>query len=102
MPAYPWLLQDTIDFASIPARVDAMAMLGVPYGEALKPGRAEAMAREQAQRIAGELLIQGGYPDMEDKKVIALVAYLQRLGTDLFAAPPADDSADDSAQEVAP
>ncbi|MCC6675838.1 MAG: cytochrome-c oxidase, cbb3-type subunit I [Phycisphaerales bacterium] len=88
MPPYPWLLKDDLDFASIQRKVDVQALLGVPYGEAVKNGRAEALAREQARKISDELVQQGGYPGLENKKVIALVAYLQRLGTDLHA--PAD------------
>jgi cytochrome c oxidase cbb3-type subunit I/II len=83
MPGYAFLLKDQFNFKGVGARVQGMAMLGVPYGEAVKPGVAEAMARAQANQIAAELVQQGGYPDMADKKVIALVAYIQRLGTDL-------------------
>ena len=48
MPRYTWLLEDEVNFEEIQGRVDAMAMLGVPYGEALLEGAAPAMAREQA------------------------------------------------------
>ena len=88
MPSYKHLLEQPLDFDDIQARVDAMAMLGVPYGKAVLDGRAADMAREQAAKIAAELIAQGGYPGMEDKKVIALVAYLQRIGTDIHAPPP--------------
>jgi len=83
MPAYPHLLTAAIDFDGLQSRVNAMAMLGVPYGEAVKPGRAAELARIQAKQIADDLVAQGGYSDLADKQVIALVAYLQRLGTDL-------------------
>ena len=63
-----------------------MAMLGVPYGKALY--EAEAMARTQAKQIAGEIEAQGGPKDLESKQIVALVAYLQRLGTDIKQAPP--------------
>jgi cytochrome c oxidase cbb3-type subunit I/II len=81
MPSYPWLLKDDIEHTAIQPRVDAMAMLGVPYGEAIT--RAEAMARDQAQQIAVEIAAQGGPTGLGDKKIVALVAYLQRLGTDI-------------------
>jgi cytochrome c oxidase cbb3-type subunit I/II len=58
-----------------------MAMLGVPYGRAVKS--AEPMARAQAGAIAAELRSQGGPAGLEDKKIVALIAYLQRLGTDI-------------------
>ncbi len=92
MPAYPWLLKDELDFASIQSRVDAMAMLGVPYGEALNS--APELARAQAKALAADLVIQGGYEGLESKQIIALVAYLQRLGTDISAPPPAEKAPD--------
>jgi cytochrome c oxidase cbb3-type subunit I/II len=81
MPAYPWLSTKPIDFSVIQPRVDAMVMLGVPYGEAVQ--RAEEMAREQARTIGEEIVAQGGPAGLEDKEIVALVAYLQRLGTDI-------------------
>jgi cytochrome c oxidase cbb3-type subunit I/II len=87
MPAYPWMLTRTVDFAAIQRRVDVLAMLGHPYGEALQ--RAPEMAREQARAIATAIEAQGGPPGLEDKEIVAMVAYLQRLGTDLRRAAPA-------------
>ena len=83
MPRYPWLLTDAIDFPSIQKRVDAMAMLGVPYGQAVLDGAAPAMAREQADGVAAGLAAGGGPADLADKKIVALIAYLQRVGTDI-------------------
>ncbi len=99
MPTYGHLITQDLDFDGIQARVNAMAMLGVPYGDAVKGTRAVEMAREQAKVIATELDQQGGYKDMAGKKVIALVAYLQRLGVDISKpadappAPPAETQA---------
>jgi len=81
MPRYPWLLTDPIEFSEIQPRVDVMAMLGVPYGDAVK--HAETMARRQASQISSEIVQQGGPSGLEDKKIVALTAYLQRLGTDI-------------------
>jgi cytochrome c oxidase cbb3-type subunit I/II len=81
MPPYPWMMSDDIEFEVIESRVDAMAMLGVPYGDALD--RAEGLARDQARSIASEIEKQGGPAGLEQKKIVALTAYLQRLGTDL-------------------
>ncbi len=99
MPTYAHLLKQDIDFESIQARVRANAMIGVPYGESVKDGVAPQQAREQAKQIAGDLVKQGGYEGLETKKVIALDAYLQRLGTDLFK--PADAPAPDKAVSAA-
>jgi cytochrome c oxidase cbb3-type subunit I/II len=87
MPPYPWLLSEDLDFGAIQAKVDTMAMLGVPYGDAVN--RAEAQAREQAKTVAASIAEQGGPRDLEGKKIVALVAYLQRLGTDIKKVPPA-------------
>jgi cytochrome c oxidase cbb3-type subunit I/II len=87
MPSYAWLLRDDIEFDVIQPRVDAMAMLGVPYGDAL--GKAEEMARTQAEEIAADIVKQGGSAGLETKKIVALTAYLQRLGTDLKKQPKA-------------
>jgi cytochrome c oxidase cbb3-type subunit I/II len=86
MPAYAWMSSAPTDFASVQARVDAMLMLGVPYGNLLD--RAEAVAREQARQIADEIVTQGGPTGLADMQIVALTAYLQRLGTDLYKAPP--------------
>jgi cytochrome c oxidase cbb3-type subunit I/II len=80
MPAYPGLLSARLDFPAIQKRVDAMAMLGVPYGDAVQ--HAPDLAREQARAIGANIVAQGGPPGLEDKEIVAIVAYLQRLGTD--------------------
>lgn len=101
MPAYGWLESTELDFRQIQPRVDAAALLGAPY--TVERDQAEEIARAQARRIVAELVAQGGpdrvaAPDgrvvmLEDSLAIALIAYLQRLGTDLFAgdSPPAAD-----------
>ena len=81
MPSYPWLLENPLDFDVIPKRVDAMVMLGVPYGAAVT--RAKELAVAQAEEIGREIAKQGGPAGLERKEIVALVAYLQRLGTDL-------------------
>jgi cytochrome c oxidase cbb3-type subunit I/II len=91
MPAYPWLLTRLIDFPAIQRKVDAMAMLGVPYGEAVR--NAPALAKEQAGRIAVGIEQQGGPAGLADREIVALIAYLQRLGRDIKVAPVAEGGA---------
>ena len=81
MPAYAHFLTKTIDFEQIQSRVDAMAMVGVPYGDALN--KAPAMARAQAKTLAAAIVEQGGPRGLEDKQIVAMVAYMQRLGRDI-------------------
>jgi cytochrome c oxidase cbb3-type subunit I/II len=83
MPSYPWMLTNPIDFDGIQRRVDVMAMLGVPYGDALN--NAPAMARAQADSIGASIVAAGGPAGLADKEIVALVAYLQRLGRDVSA-----------------
>ncbi|MEO1128981.1 MAG: cytochrome-c oxidase, cbb3-type subunit II, partial [Planctomycetota bacterium] len=84
MPAYPYLLEQEIDWGQVQRSVDAMALLGVPYTTTERMN-AVSIAEDQAAQINQELIDQGGATDVGGTKVIALVAYLQRLGTDLFA-----------------
>ena len=83
MPAYPQLLTDDLNFGTIQQRVDAMAMLGVPYGDAVKQGVAQQMAEAQAKSIAAGIAQEGGPAGLERKEIVALTAYLQRLGRDI-------------------
>ncbi|MEO0529056.1 MAG: cytochrome-c oxidase, cbb3-type subunit II, partial [Planctomycetota bacterium] len=112
MPAYPWLMKKELDFESVPLRIAAMQTLGVPYPEyeGLNRDNAKGDAEAQAKQIADEFVEQNqGQPyvdlngqqyDLADKQVIALVAYLQRVGTDLFKTP--DASADEETPAGAP
>ena len=63
MPAYPWLLKDTVDAASMPAHMKALRTVGVPYTD-------EQIAKA-SEDIKGKT------------EVDALIAFLQVLGTAL-------------------
>lgn len=84
MPPYDWLLSDEYDAESIPARLRALRKVGVPYSDS-EIDNAVALARDQANGIAAGVVASGGPSDLEDKEIVALVAYLQRLGTDINA-----------------
>jgi cytochrome c oxidase cbb3-type subunit I/II len=88
MPNYPHLMGE-LAWGEIPRRVSAMALLGVPYTDE-EIAEAEALARDQAAAMVQELIDQDGADaapeNLVDSQMIALVAYLQRLGTDLTAA----------------
>jgi len=86
MPPYPHLLTQDLDFATIQKRVDVMAMLGVPYGDAIN--KAESMAHAQADLIAADIEKAGGPAGLKNKEITALVAYLERLGMDIRAVKP--------------
>ena len=104
MPAYPHLMTRTLNFSTIQDRVNAAHALGAPYDRELT--EAEQMAREQASKIVAELVAQGGpstFDDsrgdsiaLEETQIIALIAYLQRVGVDLF------ETEDATTSETAP
>ena len=82
MPAYAFLLENELDLSKTAAKIDTMIMLGVPY----RPKQADtavADARVQAEGIAKKIVAEGGRDGLANKEVVALVAYLQRLGMDL-------------------
>jgi len=82
MPGYASLLTAPLDLDSLPSHVAAQVSLGVPYRpEEVK--RAADLARQQAAVIARDVVQQGGPAGIEGKQIVALVAYLQRLGTDI-------------------
>jgi len=81
MPAYPWLISKTLDTASTPAKIKALRSIGVPYEKNYENFANEDLMR-QAKEIADDL-INNGIPAEADKEIIALIAYLQRLGTDI-------------------
>jgi cytochrome c oxidase cbb3-type subunit I/II len=82
MPAYPWLLTEPLDFEVLDDALQAMRTLGVPYGDE-QLANAAVDARAQATEISQEIVDQGGPQGLEDRKIVALIAYLQRLGTDI-------------------
>lgn len=94
MPPYKHLLTKKLKFSTIPALVRTAAALGAPYSDH-ELNNAEAVALEQARQIVKDLGEQGGPTtaanssgeavELEKTHVIALIAYLQRLGTDLYA-----------------
>jgi cytochrome c oxidase cbb3-type subunit I/II len=81
MPPYPWLLTQDLDVGSTPAKVRAMQSLGVPYPTGYDE-RAIADLKLQAEAIATDIT-KAGAPAEPHKEIIALIAYLQRLGTDI-------------------
>jgi cytochrome c oxidase cbb3-type subunit I/II len=83
MPPYPWLLSWELDVETAPARLKALQRVGVPYSDE-QIARAITDAQAQADEIATGVAATGGPADLQDKEIVALVAYLQRLGTDLY------------------
>ncbi len=81
MPPYPWLLENDLDASQISDKINAMRTLGVPYAEGYEEEAINDL-NKQAEEIAADLKEQG-YEVMSNKEIVALIAYLQRLGTDI-------------------
>jgi cytochrome c oxidase cbb3-type subunit I/II len=94
MPTYQWLYTDDIDMDATAGKITALRKVGVPYAEGFEE-IANTALMEQAELIVanlsedldqvtlatddGELVV---VPEKQ-KEIIALIAYLQRLGTDI-------------------
>lgn len=79
MPNYPWLLEKKTDFIVLRKELSVLKMLGVPYSDEIV-ANADIDAQKQALGIAKNLEQAGGEPGLENKQVVALIAYLQALG----------------------
>jgi len=88
MPAYPWLYEQEIDKSSTAARINALRTVGVPYPEGYEDIANDDLDK-QAQRIVDGLQLEG-YETTKEAEIVALIAYLQRLGIDIKAEKVAD------------
>ena len=86
MPSYEHLLVNDLNFDAIAPHVKAASQLGVPYTDEELNNTAE-VAFKQAERVAAEIVAQGGPAGTFDKQAVAVIAYLQRMGTDLYRTP---------------
>ena len=80
MPAYPWLYENDLDLNTTPAKIRAMQTLGVPY-----PEKYDEKANDdlQAQAIEVYRRLKAEKIDADpNKEIIALIAYMQRMGVD--------------------
>ena len=81
MPAYDWLYEQSLNTSQTQDKLKAMKKLGVPYNESqIQQAVADltTQSKEIQARLAAEKIKVGA-----DKEIIALIAYLQRLGTDI-------------------
>lgn len=81
MPSYTWLFENEIDTAITPAKIRAMQTLGVPYEEGYDT-KANADLMAQAEKVKGNLA-KDNIQVKSNKEIVALIAYLQRIGTDI-------------------
>ncbi len=102
MPSYKWMIKNEHDRSNITAKMNAMVTLGVPYSEE-EVANAEASMEEQSTKIVENLYADPDFAsaydadkaaaaaaaageefvEMKDREIVSLIAYLQRLGTDI-------------------
>ncbi|HRO72036.1 MAG TPA: cytochrome-c oxidase, cbb3-type subunit II [Saprospiraceae bacterium] len=83
MPPYPWLLEDDLNTSYTPAKIRILQSLGTPYPDGYAEKAVEDL-KNQAKKIASNLAKDKIKQDnLENKEIIAVIAYLQRLGTDI-------------------
>ena len=83
MPAYPWLFEQRIDLELTNGKIGALRKIGVPYSADYEEF-ANADLMLQAERISASLK-KDGIEVQSDMEIVAIIAYLQRLGTDIKA-----------------
>ncbi|HOZ81476.1 MAG TPA: cytochrome-c oxidase, cbb3-type subunit I [Bacteroidia bacterium] len=83
MPSYAFMIDDDLDTTTTAAKIRAMQKLGVPYPEGYD-AQANKDLMKQANSIASNLE-KDGIKVMGNKEIVALIAYLQRLGVDIKA-----------------
>ena len=95
MPAYVWLKENDLDLSLTEKKINAMRTLGVPYKKGYEK-QAGADLAKQANEIATDII--NNQPaeilkninknqeisKLEKKEIVALIAYLQRLGKDVM------------------
>ena len=81
MPGYPWMFRTKLDTSHVEGKIITLRRLGVPYADGYER-QAESDLRAQAATIA-DGLTRGGFDTQPDREIIALIGYLQRLGTDI-------------------
>ena len=78
MPRYPWLFEEKFDQKTLPKKIAVMSQLGVPY-----PPMTSVEIKENAINQGIEIvkrLQAEGLNTEPDRKIVALIAYLQKLG----------------------
>ncbi|QJP34642.1 cytochrome-c oxidase, cbb3-type subunit I [Nonlabens sp. Ci31] len=105
MPSYKWLIKNELDKDLTEAKMEAMLTLGVPYTQE-EIDRAQEWMTEQGTQIEENLYNDPDFAktyeadkqyakdnnlpfvEMRDREIVAIISYLQRLGTDIKVTRP--------------
>lgn len=94
MPAYTWLREDNLDLSLTEKKIRALQTLGVPYKKGYDK-KAVADLKAQAKLVAEDIVNTTPkqaligvnkaalVKDIQQKEIVAVIAYLQRLGVDI-------------------
>ncbi|WP_347374956.1 cytochrome-c oxidase, cbb3-type subunit I [Aequorivita sp. Q41] len=100
MPRYTWLITSELDKSTTEAKMRALVTLGVPYSEE-EIASAQELMDEQGTKIEKNLYNDPDFEktyeadkkyaqengedfiEMKNREIVAVIAYLQRLGTDI-------------------
>ncbi len=85
MPAYPWLLKNKTASNLTQKKMTQLRKIGTPYTDGEIAGALDhlnAQAEEVAARLKAQLPDRAGQIEA-NREIVALIAYLQRLGTDI-------------------
>ncbi len=83
MPGYPWLLTQELATNALPARISALRKVGVPYPAGYENGQALKDLQVQARKVVANLRTGSVSNAPANTEIIGMIAYLQRLGTDI-------------------
>ncbi|MEP6792963.1 MAG: cbb3-type cytochrome c oxidase subunit II, partial [Saprospiraceae bacterium] len=86
MPPYPFMFENDLDISTTNSKIHAMRKMGVPYPNGYE-GIANDDLKMQADSIASNLK-NDKINIPSSREIIALIAYLQRLGTDIKVTSP--------------
>lgn len=87
MPPYPWLLENDLNTNYTSSKIKILQSLGTPYPDGYADVAVNDL-KDQAKKIAASLAKDNiKQENLENKEIVALIAYLQRLGTDIKVKP---------------
>lgn len=88
MPPYPWLMKNDLNTNYTGSKIKVLQSLGTPYADGYAEKAVDdlkAQAKKISENLAKDKITQEG---LENKEIVALIAYLQRLGTDIKVKTP--------------
>ncbi|MBL0098760.1 MAG: cytochrome-c oxidase, cbb3-type subunit I [Saprospiraceae bacterium] len=83
MPPYPWLHKKDLNTQYTASKIKVLQSLGTPYPDGFADKAVDdlkAQSKKIAESLAKDKITQ---ENLENKEIVALIAYLQRLGTDI-------------------